>query len=123
MGLLFFAGFTACARSIWKHGHIGYSLIIFLLILIIPQTLRSILFSFKSATPPDEDEMLIAMFSLVILLPFLIFMLIFAVKLRNNIFSKTGFFGGPKKDKDGTYIFDSAWEMRAKKKAAKQRAK
>ncbi len=41
-----------------------------------------------------------------------IFLLWFTVRLRNNLFSRTKFFGGPRRDASGNYLFASAWERR-----------
>jgi hypothetical protein len=112
---LFFAGFAACAWGIWKRAYPAYVTIGFLLFMMIPQTLRSMLMILREPLEPSDDAYAMLSLDLFIGIPFLFFLLWLTIRTRNNIFSKAGFFGGPKKNKDGTYRFATRWELKAMK--------
>jgi hypothetical protein len=61
---------------------------------------------------PNGTGALYFMLDLVFGLIMPIVLLWLTVRVRNNIFSRTKFFGGPRKDKAGHYVFASAWEQR-----------
>jgi len=113
---VFFGIFAWCALGIWNLAFPAYTSTVILLFLALTQAPRALL---GALSPPDgtTDGTGALFFTgdvvLGVLLP--LFLLWFTVRVRNNIFSKTNFFGSPKKDKNGNFLFASAWEAQSGK--------
>jgi len=110
---VFFGIFAWCAWGIWQFSFPAYTSTVILLFLALSQTPRALMsLAAASPTPDGANGLLIALDVMIgLLLP--VFLLWFTVRVRNNIFSRTGFFGGPRKDAAGNYLFGSAWERDA----------
>jgi hypothetical protein len=112
-GAVFFGIFAWCAWGIWKVAFPAYTSTIILLFLGMSQAPRAILADLGGPDfNPDGTSALYFVLDLVFGLLMPIFLLWFTARTRNNLFSKTKFFGGPRKDKSGNYVFESAWETR-----------
>jgi len=108
---VFFGIFAWCAWGIWKVAFPAYTSTVILLFLGMSQSPRAMLSDLAGPDfNPDGTSGMYFVLDLAfgILMP--IFLLWFTVRVRNNLFSQTKFFGGPRKDKAGHYIFASAWE-------------
>jgi len=112
--LVFFGIFAACAWGIWKVSWSAYSITVVLLFLSLTQTPRAMLAELAGPDyNPDGTSAIYFLLDLIFGLVLPIFLLWFTIRLRNNLFSKTKFFGGPRKDKTGHYVFTSGWEQRS----------
>jgi hypothetical protein len=92
----------------------AYTSTVILLFLALTQAPRTLLSALSPADGTSEGLsglLFIGDFVLGVLVP--LFLLWFTVRVRNNIFSRTGFFGGPKKDSAGNFVFASAWETQS----------
>jgi len=110
---VFFGIFAWCAWGIWKVAFPAYTSTVILLFLGMTQSPRAMIADLAGPDfDPNGTGALYFMLDLVFGLILPIVLLWLTVRVRNNIFSRTKFFGGPRKDKAGHYVFASAWEQR-----------
>jgi hypothetical protein len=110
---VFFGIFAWCAWGIWTVAFPAYASTVILLFLGMTQSPRAMLADLAGPDfNPDGTSAAYFLLDLVFGLLLPIFLLWFTVRVRNNVFSRTRFFGGPRKDRSGNYLFDSSWERR-----------
>ena len=109
---VFFGIFAWCAWGIWKLAFPAYTSTVILLFLGMSQSPRAMLADLGGPGPGADGGSLLVLIDLIFGLLLPIFLLWFTVRVRNNVFSRTKFFGGPRKDKAGHYLFASSWEER-----------
>jgi hypothetical protein len=110
---VFFGIFAWCAWGIWKVSFHAYTSTVILLFLGMSQSPGAMLAVLAGPNfDPDGTSGIYVLLNLVFGIMMPIFLLWFTVRVRNNLFSQTKFFGGPRKDKAGHYLFASAWEER-----------